>query len=191
MTISTPRPSSGGMLSPEELAREVESGRVDTVVVAIADMQGRLQGKRCDARFFLDHVRSDATEACNYLLAVDVEMATVDGYAMSSWERGYGDFVMQPDLGTLRWVPWHPGTVLCHADVLWESRGPVNPAPRQVLRRQTERLAERGWFGYAGTELRVHGLSGHLRAGLVPGLSGADAVDAVQRRLFIVGHGPG
>ncbi len=141
------------MLSVEELAHEVELGRVDTVLVAIADMQGRLQGKRCDARFFLDHVRPDDTEACNYLLAVDVEMTTVDGYAMSSWARGYGDFVMRPDLATLRWVPWHPGTVLCHADVLWDEGGPVGPAPRQVLRRQVERLAERGWYGYAGTEL--------------------------------------
>jgi glutamine synthetase len=140
-------------LSIEELAHEVGSGRVDTVLVAMADMQGRLQGKRCDARFFLDHVRPDATEACNYLLAVDVDMRTVDGYAMSSWERGYGDFVMRPDLRSLRWVPWHPGTVLCHADVEWEDGAPVNPAPRQVLRRQSVRLAERGWNGLAGTEL--------------------------------------
>ena len=142
-----------GRLSIDDLAHEVESGRVDTVLVAITDMQGRLQGKRCDARFFLDHVVADATEGCNYLLAVDVEMATVAGYAMSSWDRGYGDFVMRPDLATLRWAPWHPGTVLCHADVEWEDGSPVNPAPRQVLRRQTARLAERGWTGYAGTEL--------------------------------------
>jgi glutamine synthetase len=140
-------------LSIEQLANEVDSGRVDTVLVAIADMQGRLQGKRCDARFFLDHVRTDATDACNYLLAVDIEMRTVDGYAISSWERGYGDFVMRPDLNTLRWVPWQPGTVLCHADVEWEDGGPVSPAPRQVLRRQIARLSERGWSAFAGTEL--------------------------------------
>jgi glutamine synthetase len=146
-------PSSGGFLSIEQLANEVDSGRVDTVLVAIADMQGRLQGKRCDARFFLDHVRTDATDACNYLLAVDIEMRTVDGYAISSWERGYGDFVMRPDLNTLRWVPWQPGTVLCHADVEWEDGGPVSPAPRQVLRRQIARLSERGWSAFAGTEL--------------------------------------
>ena len=147
------RGPASGTLSVEELVQEVESGRVDTVLVAITDMQGRLQGKRCDARFFIDHVLADATEGCNYLLAVDVEMTTVDGYAMSSWERGYGDFVMRPDLATLRWVPWHPGTVLCHADVESEDGSPVTAAPRQVLRRQTERLAERGWNGCAGTEL--------------------------------------
>jgi glutamine synthetase len=141
------------MLTLEALTGEVEAGRVDTVVVAITDMQGRLQGKRCDARFFLDHVVADATEGCNYLMAVDVDMTTVDGYAMSSWERGYGDFVMRPDLSTLRWVPWHPGTVLCHADVEWDDGSPVAPAPRQVLRRQAARLADRGWLGYAGTEL--------------------------------------
>jgi glutamine synthetase len=141
------------MLTVGELAHDVRSGQVDTVVVAITDMQGRLQGKRCDARFFLDHVLADATEGCNYLLAVDVEMTTVDGYAMSSWERGYGDFVMRPDPATFRRVPWHPGTVLCHADVEWEDATPVTAAPRQVLRRQIARLAERGWHGCAGTEL--------------------------------------
>jgi len=144
---------SGGMLSVEDLTREVEAGRVDTVLVAITDMQGRLQGKRFDARYFLDHVVSGAAEGCNYLLAVDVEMNTVSGYALSSWERGYGDFVMRPDLTTLRMVPWQPGTALCHADVEWEDGSPVAPAPRQVLRGQVDRLAQRGWNGCAGTEL--------------------------------------
>jgi len=141
------------MLSVEDLTREVEGGRVDTVLVAITDMQGRLQGKRFDARYFLDHVVSEAAEGCNYLLAVDVEMNTVNGYAISSWERGYGDFVMRPDLTTLRMVPWQPGTALCHADVEWEDGSPVAPAPRQVLRGQIDRLAQRGWNGCAGTEL--------------------------------------
>lgn len=141
------------MLSVEDLTREVEAGRVDTVLVAITDMQGRLQGKRFDARYFLDHVVSEAAEGCNYLLAVDVEMNTVNGYAISSWERGYGDFVMRPDLTTLRMVPWQPGTALCHADVEWEDGSPVAPAPRQVLRGQIDRLAQRGWNGCAGTEL--------------------------------------
>jgi len=141
------------MLTLEDLTREVAAGRVDTVLVAITDMQGRLQGKRFDARYFLDHVVSEATEGCTYLLAVDVEMNTVGGYAMSSWERGYGDFVMRPDLATLRWVPWHPGTLMCHADVEWGDGSPVAPAPRQMLRRQVDRLAQRGWKGFAGTEL--------------------------------------
>src|SRR5215210_4291743 len=93
----------------EELEAAVEEGSVDTVLLAMTDMQGRLQGKRMHARHFLDDVVPQAAEACNYLLAVDVEMNTVEGYAMSSWERGYGDFVLQPDLATLRPVPWQPG----------------------------------------------------------------------------------
>ena len=101
----------------EELRADVERGAVDTVVLALCDMQGRLQGKRMTAVHFLDEVVPHAAEACNYLLAVDVEMNTVEGYAMSSWERGYGDFVMRPDLSTLRHIPWQEGTVLVLADL--------------------------------------------------------------------------
>ena len=90
---------------------------MDTVLLAIADMEGRLQGKRLTAGHFLDHVVEHGAEACNYLLAVDVDMETVDGYEMSSWERGYGDFEMKPDLDTLRPIPWHPATVLVIADL--------------------------------------------------------------------------
>ena len=93
------------------------------------------------------------TEGCNYLLAVDVEMNTVDGYAISSWERGYGDFVMVPDLATLRRVPWQPGTALLLADATWLDGAPVLESPRQILRRQLDRLAERGWTAFVGTEL--------------------------------------
>ena len=96
-------------LTLEALRREVAEGFIDTVVLAMTDMQGRLQGKRLDARFFLEHVLEHGTEACNYLLAVDVDMNTVDGYAISSWERGYGDLALVPDLGTLRRIPWQPG----------------------------------------------------------------------------------
>ena len=142
-----------GMLTLERLRTLVEDGTVDTVLVAITDMQGRLQGKRCAAEYFLNEVVSHATEACNYLLAVDVDMNTVDGYAMSSWDRGYGDFVMRPDFDTLRLVPWHPGTALVLADVEWVEGGPVAASPRQVLRRQLDRLAERGLAAYVGTEL--------------------------------------
>ena len=101
----------------DELRAEVEAGRIDTVLLCLTDMQGRLQGKRMHARFFVDEVVAHGAEACNYLLAVDVEMNTVGGYAMSSWDKGYGDFVMVPDMGTLRNVPWHPGTVLLLADL--------------------------------------------------------------------------
>src|SRR4051794_36723955 len=137
----------------EALTDAVDEGTVDTVVLALTDMQGRLQGKRLDARHFLDEVVPHAAEGCNYLLAVDVEMNPVEGYAMASWDRGYGDFVMVPDLGTLRPVPWWPGTVMCLADVRWEDGSDVVASPRQVLRRQLARLAERGWVANAGTEL--------------------------------------
>ncbi|WP_432931167.1 glutamine synthetase family protein [Microbispora sp. CA-135349] len=137
----------------ERLRDDVEAGRVDTVLLAVTDMQGRLQGKRLSARYFLEEVLDHAAEGCNYLLAVDVDMNTVDGYAMSSWERGYGDFVMRPDLSTLRRVPWHEGTVLLLADLVWEDGSDVVPSPRQILRRQLARLAERGWTAYVGTEL--------------------------------------
>jgi glutamine synthetase len=140
-------------LTVDELRAEVATGDIDTVVLAIVDMQGRLQGKRCDAEFFLDEVAEHGTEGCNYLLAVDIEMNTVDGYAMSSWERGYGDLVMAPDFATMRRVPWQPGAALLLADVQWLDRTPVLESPRQILKRQLDRLAERGWQAMVGTEL--------------------------------------
>jgi glutamine synthetase len=140
-------------LSLDQLRNAVQAGRVDTVLLALTDMQGRLQGKRLTAHHFLDDVLAHGAEACNYLLAVDVEMNTVAGYAISSWERGYGDFEMVPDLDTLRLVPWHAGTALCLADIRWADGRPVGPSPRQVLRGQLERLAERGWSAHASTEL--------------------------------------
>ncbi|TQM31169.1 glutamine synthetase family protein [Nocardia bhagyanarayanae] len=144
-----------GMLGLAELRERVESGELDTVLVAMTDMQGRLQGKRCSARYFVDEVLDHATEACNYLLAVDVEMTTVDGYAMSSWDNGYGDFVLRPDLSTLRLVPWLPGTalVLCDVEQVHPEGAPVPASPRQVLRKQLDRLAEHGLRAYVGTEL--------------------------------------
>ncbi|WP_217214458.1 glutamine synthetase family protein [Streptomyces sp. AC550_RSS872] len=140
-------------LSVEELHALVAGGEIDTVVLAFPDMQGRLQGKRFAARFFLDEVLHHGTEGCNYLLAVDTEMNTVDGYEMSSWDRGYGDFAMHPDLATLRRVPWNAGTAMLVADLAWEDGSPVVAAPRQILRRQLERLAELGYTAKVGTEL--------------------------------------
>jgi glutamine synthetase len=137
----------------DELRHRTQSGEIDTVVLALTDMQGRLQGKRLAARHFLDEVVPHGAEGCNYLLAVDVEMNTVDGYEMSSWERGYGDFEMRPDLSTLRPVPWQEGTVLCMADLAWADGSDVVASPRQVLRAQLARLAERGWSTHASTEL--------------------------------------
>jgi glutamine synthetase len=137
----------------DELRAETERGSIDTVLIALCDMQGRLMGKRLTARHFLESVADHGAEACNYLLAVDVDMDTVAGYAMSSWERGYGDFVMQPDLSTLRRVPWQEGTAMLMADLAWEDGSPVVASPRQILRAQLDRLAERGWTALAGTEL--------------------------------------
>jgi glutamine synthetase len=116
-------------------------------------MQGRLQGKRLHGKYFLEEVLRHGTEGCNYLLAVDVDMNTVGGYAMSSWERGYGDFAMTPDLSTLRRLPWQPGTALVLADLGWLDGAPVVASPRQILRRQLDRLAEHGLTAYVGTEL--------------------------------------
>jgi glutamine synthetase len=135
------------------LRAAVEDGEIDTVVLAITDMQGRLQGKRLDAHYFLDEVVAHGTEGCNYLLAVDVDMNTVDGYAISSWERGYGDLAMVPDFATLRRLPWHPGTALLLADATWLDGAPVIESPRQILQAQLARLAEHGWTAYVGTEL--------------------------------------
>ncbi|MFJ9060892.1 glutamine synthetase family protein [Streptomyces sp. NPDC102409] len=140
-------------LATDELRVLVERGEIDTVVLAFPDMQGRLQGKRFAASFFLDEVLEHGTEGCNYLLAVDTDMNTVDGFAMSSWSNGYGDFAMRPDLATLRRVPWHEGTALVMADLAWEDGTPVVAAPRQILRRQLERLAAHGLTAHVGTEL--------------------------------------
>jgi glutamine synthetase len=142
-----------GRLDLDTLRSEVEAGKIDTVLLAMTDMQGRLQGKRLTATHFLDEVVEHDAEGCNYLLAVDVEMNTVEGYAMSSWERGYGDFVFKPDMNTLRYVPWQEGTALVTCDLVWEDGSPVVASPRQVLKRQLERLSERGLEAWVGTEL--------------------------------------
>ena len=145
------------MLTLTQLHELIAAGKVDTVIVAFADMQGRLTGKRVAARLFMEEVAKHGVECCNYLLAVDVDMNTVDGYAMSSWDTGYGDMVMTPDFATLRHIPWLPGTALVMADLSWDTDGPValpvRQAPRSILARQIIRLAESGLVPYVGTEL--------------------------------------
>ena len=142
-------------LTVDSLRRSVADGTIDTVVVAFPDMQGRLQGKRLHAQFFLDHVLEHNTEGCNYLMATDVDMNTVDGYAISSWERGYGDMEFDADLDTLHVVPWLPGTAMLIADMTWldEGHSPVDESPRQVLKAQVDKAAAKGLVAYAGTEL--------------------------------------
>jgi glutamine synthetase len=142
-----------GMLSHADLEKLVADGQIDTVILAFCDMQGRLTGKRVSARLFVEEVAEHGAECCNYLLAVDVDMNTVEGYAMSSWETGYGDMVMTPDFSTLRRVPWLPGTALVMADLSRTDGNPVTVAPRSILNRQIHRLAERGLVPYVGTEL--------------------------------------
>jgi glutamine synthetase len=146
-----PEPSSP--LSLGELTDRVESGQVDTVIVAFTDMQGRLQGKRVHARYFLDEVAGHGMEGCNYLLAVDVEMNTVSGYEISSWERGYGDFLITPDPDTLRMAPWAPGSAMVQCDLAWLDGTPVRQSPRQVLRAQAEEAAAAGFEPFGATEL--------------------------------------
>src|SRR2546421_7392879 len=144
------------MITLDELsaaASHTGENTLDTVVLAIVDMQGRLQGKRFDARHFVETVAREGAEGCNYLLAVDVEMNTVDGYAMSSWAGGYGDFAMAPDLTTLRLAPWHPATAPGLADPTWFDGTPVAPSPRDILRRQLDRLGQRKPRGLAGPQL--------------------------------------
>ena len=136
-----------------ELEQRVHDGTIDTVLVAMTDMQGRLQGKRCAAEHFLQDVATHGADACNYLLGVDVEMDPIAGYDLTSWERGYGDFTLCPDLATLRLVPWHEATALVLCDVLHPDGTPVAPSPRQVLRRQVDRLAARDVIADVGTEL--------------------------------------
>ncbi|HEY3503695.1 MAG TPA: glutamine synthetase family protein [Actinocatenispora sp.] len=140
-------------LTESALRERVADGRIDTVVLAACDMQGRLVGKRFDARYFVDEVLPHGTEACGYLLAVDVDMNTVGGYALASWDTGYGDMAMTPDLATLRLLPWQDGTALALADLSTVDGSAIGVAPRQVLHDQLARLAEHGLSAYVGTEL--------------------------------------
>lgn len=140
-------------LTLDKLKAMIADGTIDTVVVAMTDMQGRLTGKRIHGQYFLDEVVKHGTEGCNYLLAVDVDMNTVDGYEMSSWERGYSDFALVPDLNTLRLIPWQPGAALILADVAWLDHTDVVASPRQILRKQVAELEKAGMVAMCGTEL--------------------------------------
>lgn len=140
-------------LTMAELVERIDLGEVDTVVVAFTDMQGRLQGKRLHGRYFADVVVEHGTEGCNYLLAVDVDMNTVAGYAMSSWERGYGDMEFALDERTIRLLTHLPATAMVQCDLVWLDHSPVVQSPRTILQKQLDRCAEQGWDALAGTEL--------------------------------------
>jgi glutamine synthetase len=142
------------MLTLDELRADVETGAVDTVIAAFTDMQGRLLGKRLHAEFFLEELDAGhEVEGCNYLLALEMDMEPVPGYALASWETGYGDFGLQPDLGTLRRIPWHEATAVVLCDVQWHDGRPVAPSPRQVLKAQIERCRALGYEPMFGSEL--------------------------------------
>ena len=144
------------MLSLDELRAEVEQGGIDTVVTAFTDMQGRLLGKREHAEFFLEQSAEHGIEGCNYLMALDMEMDPQPGYAMASWEQGYGDFALAPDLATLRKVPWLEGTALVLCDVGLGDGTPLTVSPRQVLRAQVERARSAGFEPMVGSELEFY-----------------------------------
>ena len=145
------------MLSFDELRADVGVGAIDTVVVAFTDMQGRLMGKRLHGEFFLEELDAGhPIEGCNYLLALEMEMEPVPGYELASWERGYGDFGLVPDLATLRRIPWLEATALVLCDVVWHDGSPVAPSPRQVLRAQVERAEALGLTPMLGSELEFY-----------------------------------
>jgi glutamine synthetase len=140
-------------LSLDQLRKDIADGIIDTVVVGATDMQGRLQGKRIHAPFFLADTLKNGTEGCNYLLAVDIDMNTIQGYAVSSWETGYADMGMAPDLDTLRVLPWQEGSAFVIADFVDHDHVGISVSPRTILKRQLERLDKAGMVALCGTEL--------------------------------------
>jgi glutamine synthetase len=157
---AAPRPGgpggTAGMLSLDDLRKEGEEGTIDTVVAAFTDMQGRLFGKRIQVDFFLEEVTDHGIEGCDYLLALDMEMEPLPGYEMANWEEGYGDFGIQPDLTTLRRIPWLDRTALVLCDVVNHDGSPVVASPRQVLIAQYERAQEMGYTPYFASELEFY-----------------------------------
>ena len=144
-----------GTMTLDALKEAVARGEIDTVLVAAIDMQGRLMGKRFHAAFFVNGGWQE-THCCNYLLAVDMEMTTVQGYKSSNWQTGYGDYVMKPDMTTLRPMPWLPGTALVLCDLLDHHHHPVAHSPRQILKRQVERASAMGFDAMMATELEFY-----------------------------------
>jgi glutamine synthetase len=159
-TSGAPRPGGPGtlkgMLSVEELGALVSDGTIDTIVTAFTDMQGRLMGKRIQGEYFVEEVIDSGVEGCNYLLALDMEMDPVPGYAMANWEGGYGDFGISPDFGTLRRIPWLESTALVLCDVVDHHGGPIVASPRQVLIAQYERAYEMGYIPMMCSELEFY-----------------------------------
>ena len=160
-----PKAKLTGLLSIDDLRKRVGDGAIDTVIVGFTDHYGRLVGKRFDAGFFLDHAVAHGSEACDYLLTVDMEMNPVAGYQLASWAEGYGDFHLKPDLATLRVAAWLDRSALVICDVLdRKSHAPVAQAPRSILRRQLARAAKLGFTAMAGSELEYYLFEDSYRA---------------------------
>ncbi|MGZ4429131.1 MAG: glutamine synthetase family protein [Nocardioidaceae bacterium] len=194
------------LLSLDGLKRAIADGEVDTVVIAFTDMQGRLQGKRLHAAYFVDFVVEHGAEGCNYLLGVDVDMNTVDGYAMTSWDKGYGDMEFVLDYDTIRLLPHLPMTAMIQCDLVWADHSPVEPSPRRILRRQVDRAAEAGFVALAGTELefilfedtyeaawdaRYHGLTPSNQYNVDYSIVGTTRVEPVLRDIRNTMHAAG
>ncbi len=194
-----------GNLTLEALEKAATSGEIDTVLMAQVDMQGRLMGKRFHVRHFLDSAVEE-THSCNYLLTVDMEMEPVPGYRSASWQQGYGDYVMKPDLSTLRRIPWQEGAALVLCDLLDHHGEPVAVSPRQVLKRQLARLAERGLEPVMASELEFYLFRDSFEAAAAAGYRDLSPVsaynedyhlfqtakeEAVMRRLRNVLYGAG
>lgn len=161
-----------GNLTLDELNGLIDKREIDTVLLAFPDMQGRLVGKRVSARLFQDEVAAHGAEACNYLIAVDVEMNTVAGYTMSSWETGYGDMVLKPDFDSLRLIPWLPGTAMLMADLTSTVDEPLIQSPREVLKAQLKRLDDHGLTAFVGTELEFIVFDDSFREAWTKGYTG-------------------
>ncbi|CAN5472763.1 glutamine synthetase family protein [soil metagenome] len=142
-----------GQLTFAQLKSETNAGNIDTVIAAFPDMQGRLIGKRFHAQFFVDGAYEE-THGCNYLLAVDIDMEPVPGYKAASWQKGYGDFVIKPDLATIRLTPWLEKSALVLCDVLDHHTHELVPhAPRTILKTQLARLSAKKMKAYMASEL--------------------------------------
>ncbi|MFV2196645.1 glutamine synthetase family protein [Nocardiopsis sp. LOL_012] len=152
-TLPPPPPPPPFPVPLDRLREDAASGAIADVIVALPDLQGRVQGSRVHPRDFTERIVGEGFGACLYLLATDVEMEARPGYATDPWRGGLGDFSIVPDPGTLRYLPWDPGTALVLGDAVGADGAPVPVAPRQVLKAQLERLAGRGWRALAGTEL--------------------------------------
>ena len=175
-----------GNLTLDALKEHVAAGAIDTVLVCMVDMQGRLMGKRFHAQMFVDSAWEE-THCCNYLLATDLEMGTPDGYASTSWKAGYGDYVMKPDLSTLRLMPWLEGTAMVLCDILdHHTHQPVPHCPRAILKRQVARAEAMGLTPMMATELEFFLFEKSYRDLAVEGYSDLRPISAYNEDYHIL-----